>query len=552
MTPSPLLRQMPRLTVLVMAVPVLAGLWGTLGPALDGGFARLSAWPGLSRAMGLSLLTGFVATGLSLGLTLGIVAALHGTSGFRWVERLLAPVLSLPHAAAALGLAFLIAPSGWIARALSPWATGWQVPPNILTLNDPGGVALILGLVVKEVPFLMLMALAALPQTDATRRMMLCRTLGYGRVQGFALAVLPALYPQLRLPVYAVLAYSMTAVESALILGPSLPPTLSAQVVVWMNAGDLQGRGLAAAGAVAQLALVVGALILWRAAEILGRLALLAQAGRGVRATALDAPAALLARMAGGVLGLTMAAALAGLALWSVAGEWRFPAALPERLSLATWDRALPDLTQSAALTLGIAALSTLAALALVLACLEAEHRHGLRPGAAALWLLYLPLIVPQVAFLPGLQMLALRAGVGGDALAVAAMHLVFVLPYVFLSLSAPYRAWDSRLATVAAGIGASPARVFWQIRLPMLLAPVLTAAAVGMAVSIGQYLPTLIAGGGRVETVTTAAVALSSGGNRRLIGAYGLLQMVLPAIGFALALALPALVWRNRRGMRA
>ena len=107
-------------------------------------------------------------------------------------------------------------------------------------------------------------------------------------------------------------------------------------------------------------------------------------------------------------------------------------------------------------------------------------------------------------------------------------------------------------MATVAAGIGASPARVFWQIRLPMLLAPVLTAAAVGMAVSIGQYLPTLIAGGGRVETVTTAAVALSSGGNRRLIGAYGLLQMVLPAIGFALALALPALVWRNRRGMRA
>ena len=120
MTPSPLLRQMPRLTVLVMAVPVLAGLWGTLGPALDGGFARLSAWPGLSRAMGLSLLTGFVATGLSLGLTLGIVAALHGTSGFRWVERLLAPVLSLPHAAAALGLAFLIAPSGWIARAGHP------------------------------------------------------------------------------------------------------------------------------------------------------------------------------------------------------------------------------------------------------------------------------------------------------------------------------------------------------------------------------------------------------------------------------------------------
>jgi putative thiamine transport system permease protein len=72
------------------------------------------------------------------------------------------------------------------------------------------------------------------------------------------------------------------------------------------------------------------------------------------------------------------------------------------------------------------------------------------------------------------------------------------------------------------------------------------------MAVSIGQYLPTLLAGGGRVETVTTAAVALSSGGDRRLVGAYALLQAVLPFLGFALALAVPRILWRDRRLMRA
>ena len=41
---------------------------------------------------------------------------------------------------------------------------------------------------------------------------------------------------------------------------------------------------------------------------------------------------------------------------------------------------------------------------------------------------------------------------------------------------------------------------------------------------------PTLLIGGGRVETLTTEAVALSSGGNRRLIGAYAMLQLLLPA----------------------
>jgi putative thiamine transport system permease protein len=547
-----LLRQVPRLTGLVMAIPVLAGLAGTLVPALTGpGLERLMAWPGLPGAVWLSVVTGLSATLISLALVLLIAAGLHGTPAFGWIGRLLAPVLSLPHAAAALGLAFLIAPSGWIARGLSPWATGWEVPPDLLTLNDPAGLALIAGLVLKEVPFLLLMLLAALPQADAARRMMLARTLGYGRVRGFVLTVWPALYPQMRLPVLAVLTYSMTAVEPALILGPGLPPTLSAQVVIWMNAADLQGRGIAAAGALLQLGLVLAVLAIWFVAERLAGLALRQEAGRGARGRGADAPAALLARVAGLALALTVAAALAGLALWSVAGPWPFPKALPEVLTLATWSRALPDLVEGAGVTMAIALGATGLALAFVLGCLEAEHRHGLSPGPSALWLLYLPLLMPQVAFLPGLQMLFLQGGITGGVLAVMLMHLVFVLPYVFLSLSAPWRAWDRRLATAGAALGASPARVFWRLRLPMLLAPVLTAAAVGAAVSIGQYLPTLVAGGGRVETVTTAAVALASGGNRRLIGAYGLLQMVLPALGFVLALALPALVWRNRCGMR-
>jgi putative thiamine transport system permease protein len=85
-----------------------------------------------------------------------------------------------------------------------------------------------------------------------------------------------------------------------------------------------------------------------------------------------------------------------------------------------------------------------------------------------------------------------------------------------------------------------------------MLLRPILTAAAVGFAVSVGQYLPTLLIGGGRVTTLTTEAVALSSGGNRRIIGTYAMLQLSLPLLAFALALALPATLFRNRIGMRA
>ena len=84
-----------------------------------------------------------------------------------------------------------------------------------------------------------------------------------------------------------------------------------------------------------------------------------------------------------------------------------------------------------------------------------------------------------------------------------------------------------------------------------MMAAPLLTAAAVRFAVSAALYLPTVLIGAGRVSTITTEAVALASGGNRRVIGIYAFLQMVLPSIGFLIAIALPALLFRNRRAMR-
>ena len=549
-----ILRLLPPLTLGLMILPIAAGLAGTAIPAFSNnanGFHRLFEWPGLPRAVGLSLGTGLASTAISLALTLLLLAAFAGTRSFGRIRRSLAPLLSVPHAAAALGLAFLIAPSGWIARLLSPAVTGWETPPNILIINDIYGISLTAGLITKEVPFLLLMALAALPQVDADRRLITAATLGYGRIAGFAFTVLPDLYRQLRLPTYAVLAYGMTTVDMALILGPTLPPTLSAQVTLWMGEANLAMRDTAAAAALLQLLLALAAITLWRGAEIALRHLLVATAIRGPRLAMIDRPAALAAHSAATLITAALGLGLAGLALWSVAGLWQFPDAFPAQLTLRTWATAAPSLWDSTAATLAIAALATFAALLLALGCLEAEARLHLRPTSRAMVLLYLPLLVPQIAFLPGLQMLALPLGLDGTLLAVAAIHLVFVLPYVFLSLSGPFRAWDRRIETAAATLGASDARIFWRLRLPMLAAPVLTAAAVGMAVSIGQYLPTLLIGGGRIETLTTEAVALASGGNRRLIGAYAVLQLLLPALAFSAALTLPMLFWRRRRDMR-
>ncbi|MBC7478071.1 MAG: ABC transporter permease subunit, partial [Pseudorhodobacter sp.] len=212
------------------------------------------------------------------------------------------------------------------------------------------------------------------------------------------------------------------------------------------------------------------------------------------------------------------------------------------------WSNAAPALAATAATSLLVGVLATAAALTLTLAALQAEYRMATPPIPPLLF--YLPLIVPQICFLPGLEAAALPLGATGGLASVTAAHLLFVLPYTYLTLSGPSRAWDSRIAKVAATLGASTSGIFWRLRLPMLLAPILTAAAVGLAVSIAQYLPTLLVGGGRVTTLTTEALALASGGNRRLTSAYALLQALLPIAGFLIAAGLPR--WLHRRRFAA
>jgi putative thiamine transport system permease protein len=183
---------------------------------------------------------------------------------------------------------------------------------------------------------------------------------------------------------------------------------------------------------------------------------------------------------------------------------------------------------------------------------LEYETRAGRTRTIRAIPTLYLPLLVPQIAFLFGLQILSSLLRLDGTFVAVALVHLVFVFPYVLLSLADPWRAWDPRYAHVARALGNGPDAVFWRLRLPMMLRPVLTAGAVGFAVSAGLYLPTLLIGAGRWPTVTTEAVSLASGGDPRAIGATAFTQAVLPFLGFAIAVVVPALAFRNRRLMRA
>jgi len=119
------------------------------------------------------------------------------------------------------------------------------------------------------------------------------------------------------------------------------------------------------------------------------------------------------------------------------------------------------------------------------------------------------------------------------------------------LVLVGPYYNFDNRYSCTSQALGHTRLQTCFRIKWPMLIRPILAAMAVGFAVSIAQYLPTLFSGGGRYATVTTEAVALSAGGNRRVLAVQSLLQTALPLSAFLLAIAMTAWYSRNHQGLK-
>ncbi|MBE3675060.1 ABC transporter permease [Pseudoalteromonas distincta] len=553
----------PRFLLALLILPVLGGLISVLLPAFGyapvleqttfslQGFNALWQTPGLTQMVTLSVATGLISTLLAFIITLMILAAFFNSPWLNRIQRLLSPILVIPHAAAAIAVGFLIAPSGMISRLASPWLSGWELAPNGMFPHDSFGISIILGLTLKELPFLLLMALGVLAQPELGKKLRqqhkVALNLGYCPMTAFFKVILPSLYPLLRLPLLAVLAYASASVEMPLILGPNTPPTLAVAIMHWFNDVDLNLRIKASAGALLQLAVTGGLLALWLGAEKAVKVLFSDSLTNGVREYGGFYWQKITVVLTTLVIGFILLS-LIGLVMWSVAGFWRFPDAMPEQFTLLHFKSALMQMSSPLFNTLAIGLVTTLFAIFLTLLCLESEQLSDKPISRFTSLIIYLPLLVPSIAFLFGLVWIQQLVNNQAAFFNVVLTHLLFVLPYVFLSLASSYRRLDPRFAHVAASLGAAPCKVFFKVKLPQLFAPILIAAALGLAISFGQYLPTLLAGGGRIATITTEAVTLANGASRRTSAVYAIMQMALPLIGFILAWGLPKYFFKSAR----
>ncbi len=501
---------------------------------------KLLATAGIEQMVTTTLWVGFSATVLSLLLTLLFTVSAWNTPLWCWTERLLAPLIAIPHSALAIGVVFLLAPSGVVSRLLAP-VMGWNAPPDLLIINDPWGLSLILALITKEAPFLCLMAIAAAGQTPVANLLTCGRSLGYSPIQCWLKLIWPLLYPKLRLSVLIVLAFALSVVDVSLIIGPQLPPLLPVQILQWQQSPNADASLLAATGALLLLVLVGLAMVGWLLLEQLCIVLLKHWLLAGARGHY----SARLTKVAGMVFFLFMIFALGALAivvLWSFSWRWPFPELVPPSLSLRVWSRYLPQIWHPLWTTLTLALTSTLLAIALAITCLEQQRTMGRLQQQLTVAFFYLPLLLPQLSFLMGIQLPLVALELDGHWGTVVGSHLLYVLPYCYLSLAGVWKRYDQRYVQIGLMLSGSPRRTLLRVKLPMLLPAILTSVALGVAVSTTLYLPTLMTGAGRFATLTTEAVTLSSGGNRRLLSLYAMVQMLVPVLFFVLAGVIPRL----------
>jgi molybdate transport system permease protein len=205
----------------------------------------------------------------------------------------------------------------------------------------------------------------------------------------------------------------------------------------------------------------------------------------------------------------------------------------------------------------GVATLCTLPP-AFALAFVLARRRFAGKPLLDAL--VNLPLVLPPVVTGYLLLLAFGRDGWAGQALGALGISVLFrwtgaaiaagvmALPLMVSPMRLALEAMDRRLEAAAATLGASRARVFATITLPLILPGIIAAAVLGFAKALGEFGATAIfvsAIPGETETLPLAINALLQAPG----GEASALRLALLALAIAVLALVAAQYWQRRAG---
>lgn len=220
---------------------------------------------------------------------------------------------------------------------------------------------------------------------------------------------------------------------------------------------------------------------------------------------------------------------LVPLLLWAITGTWRFPDVLPSSVSARPLLTVAEDpvVREGLANSLVVATTVAVVAAAIGTAAGRAIGLHRFRGRTLVRFLLLSPVVVPPLAAVLGIQVVFVRLGLTGTLTGVVLVHLVPAIPYVTLVMGSVFAGYDTDLEDQARTLGASPVQVLRTVTLPTVAPGLVVAGLFAFLISWGEYLLTLVIGGGRVQTLPLVLFALLRGPDDALAAAVAVVFVV-------------------------
>jgi spermidine/putrescine transport system permease protein len=158
-----------------------------------------------------------------------------------------------------------------------------------------------------------------------------------------------------------------------------------------------------------------------------------------------------------------------------------------------------PQLTDALVTSLHVAAVSTAVSVVLGTLVAVALVRQRFRGGKAIDTFLVLPLTAPEVVMGASLLTLFIDVGWNRGFTTVVVAHIMFEVSFVALTVKARLRGFDWTLEDAAMDLGATPARTFLRVTLPLIIPGIVAAAMLSFALSLDDFIITYFNSGSTV-----------------------------------------------------
>ena len=526
---------------ILLTVPILFGLLGFLLPSF-GYFPILDKYdfnlnyfylsfaiPGITKSIILSFFTGFISTLLALFFSQVIILYIFQTKFYQFLKTIISPLLALPHITMAIGLLFIFSPSGLFFRLFSPWLTGFERPPNFFILPDEYGFFLILGLVLKEIPFFILVSMSAIEQFGAKKFLNVGKSLQHSTFSVWCILLFPLIYKRIRLIIFIVIAFAASVLDMSLLLAPSTPSTLAIRILQYYQSSETDSLFIASNLALIQLFVIVILLLMWLLLEKLVSnkfvFTYLVRAcsykNSFIKYFILSLILILLA--------LSLLTIISSF-LWGLGGNWFFPNLLPTSINIEIFVKFFNENKSIILISIFIPLIVSLLSCLIVILWVELTESFNKKYYYFESFI-FLPLFIPQISFLIGIQSFLILLNFSNFFIPLIIVELFYVIPYSFIILAPSFREIKKDIIKVAASLGKNRFERLIFIKIPIIMPTFLLSIAIGMLVSFALYTPVYFIGAGRVTTLTVEALNLALSGAKKDLGVATIFQIIIPIV---------------------